>query len=315
MSGFSAFGHGLRDAAGRGRLALLLYAAHALLALPAAYAFQAALRSAFGLSLAQERLLAGFEFTLWIDFLRDHGGVLRTLAQTAAGMGVLALLVGPFLAGGVLAMAGPHAAPFSAAAFFRSCGEFYGRFLRLALVIGGLLLLVFAASILLLGMLFGMLSTEAVSEVSFVTAGAAGVTLAAAALGLVLLAGDYARIAMFRQNSRGTLRAVRTGVVFMLRNFLPVATLQILTLALLAILTGLYLGLDQLLGAESAGGILLLVLLQQGFLYARALLRVAAVSAELGLFEERRVQPFLLYGWEDSPGRSITGNTAWPAGG
>ena len=300
MNALNAFRHGVREAAGRGRLAALLYSAHLVLALPAAFVFQAALGREFGGSLAPERLLSGFDFTVWMDFMGNHGDVLRTLMQMAASTGLLALVLGPFLAGGTMAMLGPGAASFSAASFFRHCGAFYFRFLRLTLIFGGLVLLVLTACSVVLGEILSSLGDAALSELPLIITGAVGIALILVLTVLILLAGEYAKIAVFRQNSRIMVRAALSGFRFFLRNFPSVAGLHLLTLFALALLALLYLGLDRLLGAETIPSILLLVLAQQAVLYGRVVIRVTALSAQMAIFEDRRRQPLILYGWDDS---------------
>lgn len=301
MNAITAFRRGVDEAAGRGRLAALLYSVHLVLALPAAFVFQAALGRDFGGSLAPERLLSGFDFTLWMDFLRNHGDVLRTLMQLAAGIGFLALVLGPFLAGGTMAMLGPRAAPFSAAAFFRQCGAFYFRFLRLILIFGSLALLVLAICSLVLGEVLSSLDENALSEFPLIMAATVGIALMFVLAVLIVLAGEYARIAVFRQNSRTMVRAAISGFGFLLRNFPSVAALHLLTLFPLALLAALYLGLDRFLDAVTVPGILLLVLAQQAVLFGRVLIRLAGLSAQMAIFEDRRRQPLILYGWDDSP--------------
>ena len=300
MNALNAFRHGVHEAAGRGRLAALLYSAHLVLALPAAFVFQAALGREFGGSLAPERLLSGFDFTVWMDFMGNHGDVLRTLMQMAASTGLLALVLGPFLAGGTMAMLGPGAAPFSTASFFRHCGAFYFRFLRLTLIFGGLALLALAACGAVLGGILSGLDKDALSELPLIMAGTVGIVLILVLVVLIFLAGEYAKIAVFRQNSRTLVRAAVNGFDFLLRNFPSVAGLQLLTLFALALLALLYLGLDRLLGGETLPGIFLLVLTQQAVLYGRVLIRVTGLSAQMAIFEDRRRQPLILYGWDDS---------------
>jgi hypothetical protein len=313
VNAINAFRHGLREASGHLRLALLLYGTHVLLAFPAAYAFQAMLGREFGGSLAPERLLSGFDFSVWADFLRDHGDALRSVTQMALGTGVLAILVGPFLAGGTLAMLGVRAEPFSAAAFFRNCGAFFVRLLRLLLIFGGCAIVLLVVGFVLLGGIVSTVDDNAVSELPAIMIGSGGIILLLVLLSAIFLAADYARIMVVRQNSRGMIRAALGGFGFVLRNFLSVAVLQFFLLAVLGLLMILYLGIDRLLPAESGATILLLLLAQQCLIFGRILLRIAGLSAQLALFEDRREQPLVLYGWADAPGTGYQTGVGAPA--
>lgn len=313
MNAINAFRQGLRETATRLRLALLLYGTHILLALPAAYAFQAMLGREFGASLAPERLLSGFDFSVWVDFLRDHGDALRTVMPMAFGTCFLAILVGPFLSGGTLAMLGARAEPFSAAAFFRSCGAYYVRFLRLVLIFGGCAVILLVAGFALLGGVISTVNEEAVSELPAIMSGTGGIILLLVLLSTIFLAADYARIMVLRQNSRSMIRAARAGFAFVFRNIPSVAALQLFVLAVLGLLMLLYLGIDRLIPAESGATILLLVLAQQCLMFARILLRIAGLSAEVALFEDRREQPLILYGWDDAPRTGYQTGVGLPA--
>jgi hypothetical protein len=105
------------------------------------------------------------------------------------------------------------------------------------------------------------------------------VVLAVAAL--FLLALDYARIRVARDDSRSMLKAYASGLGFVLRRLFTVYGIAILFVAALAALAGIYLAYET--NAPAAGtwtAIAVLFVIQQAVVLGRVFLRVALVGAE-----------------------------------
>jgi len=164
--------------------------------------------------------------------------------------------------------------------FFRGGGHFFWRFFRLALVAG-------TCTLLAVGVLAGPVARALArfADTEWEPAGylyGLGVALTVALVaGLFLLALDYARIRVARDDARGMLRAYVGGLRFVLRNVLTTYGVAISFIALLVVLMLCYLAYET--NAPAAGtwmAIAVLFLIQQFVVFGRVFLRVALVGAE-----------------------------------
>jgi hypothetical protein len=301
MTILQAFRLGTRKAFGTPRLLLVLYLFNLLLAFPAAYAFRAVLLAEFGNSLAPEQFLGGFDFTLYSDFMKHHGNAVDAVLRLIVPLVVLGLLVGPFLGGGTIAAIRAKGESFSVRRFFWEGGLYYFRIFRLSIIFSLLAVLLFAAASLVLGGIVSAIDDEAVSEISPFVAAVAGIGITGLLLAFLLVASEFARIAVVAGNSRRMLGAAITGLGFALRNIGVVAGLQILFALLAGAMIALYWVIEGLLPMNSGPMIVLVFLLQQLFIIVRILLRTATFASENLLYEDRKPNSVTFYGWDDSP--------------
>jgi hypothetical protein len=283
------------------RLTLLLYCFNLLLAFPVAHAFHATLQKEFGRSLAPERLLPGFDFTVFADFLNLHGGAVDAVLRTVVPLALLGMIVGPFLTGGVIAAVRAQEAPVSVRKFFRDGGYHYGRMFRLFLLFGLVTVLLLAGGITLLGGIVSAVDDDAVSEVSSIVAALFGTGIICLLLAVVFAAAEFTRIAVVASDSRRMVRAAVTGIGFAFRNIGAIAGLFLLFVVAAAVLIAAYWWFEGMFTAESGPTIAFLFLLQQLFVVLRIVLRIALIAGENLVYEARKPEPVLFYGWDDSP--------------
>lgn len=283
-------------------LVLTLYLVNFLLAFPAFYLSYSVLQSAFGSSLAGESLLQGFDYTVWRDLARAHGISFAAVFQCAVPLAVLGIAAQTFLSGGVLDLLAREKR-FSPATFFQACGLYLGRFLRIWVLTA---IMVFAAALLFLAVLGAALAIADARPDSD-RAGAVGIGLSVVILVLILLpvlmASDYARVDTVVEGRRSSWKAFGRGFLFLVHNPGSTLGLHLLLLLLLAFSGACYLLLEGLTEIDRPFAILLLALLQQLFMVARAAIRVAFSAGEVALYEERKPRPVVFYGWDDSPPR------------
>ena len=246
--------------------------------------------AALGASPEAAKALQRFDFNILMDVTRD--GVTPGAGSPVPGLMaalVVAAISSAFVFGGIVEVLGSAGERRSLThRFFRGGGHFFGRFFRLSLVaVPCALLAAGAASAIVVAL------TSPVSDSEWEPAGflASAVTILAviAVAGLFLLALDYARIRVARDDSRGMLKAYAGGLGFVVRNLASVYGVAVAFLLMLAAVAVTYLSYEtKVPAAGSWGAIAALALVLQVVVFARVFLRVAMVGAERHLDLARR---------------------------
>jgi hypothetical protein len=289
MRAIAAFSGGMHRAARAPRLAVVLWLVNLSLAAAAAAPFHARLSAAIDLAPAADPLRDGLRVSLLADLLahdRIGFGALRSLVGVLV---LLALLVNALTTGGVLELLlTADDRPFLHR-FGRGAGRFFGRFLRAGLLAGLVIVVVAGLGNGALSVLARRLedsSWEPMGLVLFVARAA----LTFATVVTVLLALDFTRLRLVREDGRQVARAFLGSLAFVLRHLAPATGLWLLNAAALAAVVAAYLGLAQAQRTDTWPGIALMVAGQQAVMLARAGLRVALFGSEIALVGERTGQ-------------------------
>ena len=273
---------GLRAAVRHPKLVWLLWAWYGLLALVPALPAWTWWNGVLGSSPEAASVLKRFDLGVFLDLTAGKGiNGIGLLTGAAAAAGLVAFVSSAFAFGGILEVFGSEDDERSFMhRFFRGGGHFFWRFFRLAVMAGvGALLATSAVSALM------AVATAPMSKSEWEPAGYLGglasmiVLLAVAALFLIAL--DYARIRVARDDSRSMLKAYASGLGFVLRRLFTVYGIAIVFVAALAVVAGLYLAYET--NAPAAGtwaAIAALFVIQQAVVLGRVFLRVALVGAE-----------------------------------
>ncbi|RMH19836.1 MAG: hypothetical protein D6696_09685 [Acidobacteria bacterium] len=308
MNAYRAIAHGLRRAAGAPALVLLLWLANLLVALPAAWVVADALEADVGASRFHHSLRAGFDTAWYAEYRLRARGLAATFEPSRTGKGVvyenldaffggdlfagspavagIAVLYGllfVFLQGGALAHFSAPRARFNPRRFIADGGRFYGRLLQLALI--GLA--IYFAIYRLARWLFGRLDEsfrDGGSEQRIFVATVIGGLLLIAALNLVRLVFDYAKVATVADDQPLSVVALWQGLRFVaarpLRTAGVYAGVGLLSLLLLA----LYARLAPAAGQSTLLAVAAAFAFSQLFVAARLFLRLSLLGAELEVY-------------------------------
>jgi hypothetical protein len=273
---------GLRTAARQPKLVLVIWAWYGLLALVPALPAWAWWNAALGYSPEAAAALKRFGLGLFLDLTRSQGvsGFGLLLATTAA-VAIVSAVSSAFVFGGILEVLGSEDDRRSFMhRFYRGCGHFFWRFLRLVVIAAVCLgLATTAVMALLSAVLSGSGSSE--WEPAGYLAGFGTIAALAAVAGVFLLALDYTRIRVARDDSRKMLKAYFTGLAFVLRRLAATFGIALVLVGLLALLMAGYLAYETYApAAASWAAILALFVVQQVTVLGRVFLRVALVGAE-----------------------------------
>lgn len=93
MNFIQAYTTGFKTIFGKGKLWLLLYALNFFFAILLAYPLSGYLEDKLGNTLAADNLLAGFDFTVFNDFINAYGGLLGLLLnQSIIAIGLFIII-------------------------------------------------------------------------------------------------------------------------------------------------------------------------------------------------------------------------------
>jgi len=273
---------GLRAALRHPKLVWLLWAWYGLLALVPAFPAWSWWNGVLGSSPEAASVLTGFDLGVFLDVTAGKGiNGLGLLTGTAVAVALVAFVSSAFTFGGVLEVFGSDddRRPFMHR-FFRGGGHFFWRFFRLAIIAGvGLALAIGAVSALMAGITAPMSESE--WEPAGYLAGLASVVVALAVAAYFLLALDYARIRVARDDSRSMLKAYASGLAFVMRRLFTVYGIAAAILIVEVALVLAYVAYET--NAAAAGtwaSIAALFIIQQAVVFGRVFLRVALVGAE-----------------------------------
>ena len=273
---------GWRTAARHPGLVCLLWGWYGLLALVPAFPAWGWWNGVLGPSPEAASVLTRFDLGVFLDLATTQGvNGLGLLAGAAMAVAVIAFVSSAFAFGGMLEVFGSEGERRSFMhRFFRGGGHFFWRFFRLALVAGVCLVLATGAVSAIVTGVTSPLSESEWEPAGYV-AGIANIAVIVVVAALFLLALDYARISVARDDTRRMLKAYFSGLGFVLRRLVPAYGIAIPFVGALAVLAILYLAYEtNAPAAGSWGAIAVLVLIQQTVVVGRVFLRLGLVGAE-----------------------------------
>jgi hypothetical protein len=283
---------GIGRSAAEPRLAALLWLANLLPASIVALPVGSLLRGSLANAPEADRLLDGPSIGVLTELAQQSGSFGAALNPVVLAAAALALLLNALTAGGALeALTGGDERSL-AHRFGRGAGRFFGRFVRaglaagvLALIVAGLLATVMRAA--------GRRLEDSAWEPMGLALAAVRLLLVGTTLVVVLMALDFARIRLVKEDARGVVRLLLGSLFLVLRH--PVRTLGlwatngVFVLGLLAA----YFAYCELLPAKTWPTIFALFLVQQLAMLGRAGLRVGLYAGELATWESLAPAPVL----------------------
>jgi hypothetical protein len=216
----------------------------------------------------------------------ENGDRVRPLAPLILAVGAGYLLLQVFLSGGVLAVLRQAQGRWTTRALIHGAGFYFGRFLRITLLMLLAMAVVFALNV----PLARWADTQAREAVSERTAHAwlfgRHLALLAVLAGLHLV-GAYARVITVVEERRSAALAVLSGLAFAARNLPATLVVAGALAALYALALALWLALDSAWTATGYASQLVLLAGMQLFVLARIQLRLSLAGALLDLYRAR----------------------------
>jgi hypothetical protein len=264
------------------RLVVLVWSIHLALAFAAAFPLWRMLDAALGPLPEGDVLQGGVVFGAVFDLAEMRPGLLSALGLTLAGTGALGILVGAALTGGVLEVLhhGHHRS--LGERFGRGAGRYFGRFLRLSLLVVGLAALLGGLAVLPFLHLARSYLRTGWGPGRWAPLG--GVAVSGLVVLVALLVLDAGRIHIVRSDA-GVLRGFRAGLGLVWSHPLVWAGTRVLNATLVGAAVALFVVFQQALPTDRGVLVLALVLAQQALMIVRTGLRVALLGSESALVE------------------------------
>ncbi len=255
------------------RIVLWIYGTNALLSLLILLPAYATLGAGAGHSMAFTRLLDGFDYTVYSDFMAKSGVAVDALLSVGRWLSILWLVLNVFLAGGILLRFAQPGEPIRASTFLAGCAQYFSRFaglLGVVMLFSGLLFFI----VLLVGTLAGAALYNTVTEQELFYVGIVTLIVGVLVGALVFCIGDYAKVLQFRQDDHNPFRAFGRAGRFVLAHPGQTFGPYLLLIAIGTASFGLYFLIDDLIGMHNWPTIIILFVVQQGLIAARIFLKV-----------------------------------------
>jgi len=285
MTVMKCYGHGLKAAAVRPKVALFLWLFNLALAGWAGLVLAPPLAAHFGESLALDKLMASFDANALLEFLAARGeaavGVFQAILL-AMGAYVLAW---PFFQGGLLSSLATarRRGDKAGAVFFGGGGRFYGRFLRLQ-AFSLVLWVPAAAALAVFNRLLGLAASDPKAESLRFIVVLASLGAALLVFNFVRMILDYARIEIVLSDSRRVFTALLRAARFVFghpgRAFILFYLFALTALPFLLGYAALRLSFPQ----TAPGAVGAVFGLGQVFIFVRGLVRVAFQAGQMAFF-------------------------------
>ena len=267
------------------KMVSVIYFITLILGLTITIPFRNTLKKAIGHSLIPEKLLYGFNFTIFEDFIRNNGKVMLPFLQIIFWVGIVYLLFTVFFAGGILNIFYNERNKFSMQSFFEGCGKYFLRFFRLMIFTFLLNFIFILITYLPLGLIFSFLENSHLSERTLFYIGSAGVLFHFFLIGLSLIISDYAKIEIVINDTQKVFKTFWQSVKFTIKHFFEVYALYLMLLIFPFLLFAIYYYIDKSFTMTSAKTILSMFLIQQIIIWLKLFSKVWFYKSELSYYK------------------------------
>jgi len=299
-----AFLEGWRRVLRAPMVTLGVVAATFLLALALAFALRGMIEQHLGSSLVSNELTTGWHAGWAAEFAAEAQGLGRTftheilgfggtlanasdfidhepLNPTLAGAAAAYILLWLFLSGGILDRFA-RGRPIRTAAFFAACGVYFVRFLRLAVVIGAAYWALFRwLHPYLFGTLYNRWSRDMTAETDGVVLRTLLYLVFLAALMVVSLVADYAKVRAVVEDRHSMLATIGAAIRFIRRRPFRTIGLYLLNVVALLIIVRVWMQIAPSASAPTWSALLV----AQVYLLARIWAKLAFMASEVVFFQ------------------------------
>ncbi len=279
----------LRQLIGSLRFVWLMYGVTLVLGLLVALPFYNTLLAEGQDSREFLKLLDGFDYTVFTDFMHRSGRAISPLMGVGRWLGALSVFLSLFFAGGILVLFSAENHRVGVGEFLAACSAYLGRYVRLFVVV---LLFILAGAViwLVVGVLAGAMLSNSLTERGLFWVGVVFFGLFILSATLILCIGDYAKILVFRNNEQQVFRAFGQAGRFVLANLARAYGPYWLFIGIGTAFFGLYFLIDELIPMRNWPTILLMFIIQQALVFSRIGLKAWWLGTASGVYAGSKTQ-------------------------
>lgn len=262
-----------------------LYLINLGVALLAAIPLFKLLNAQLGHSLAIEKLMPGFDFTVFMDFIHEHGIAFEAVIGQSQFLLLVFLLLYIFLTGGILTTFKDLPKAFDWKDFWSGSAAWFWRFFRLTiyfLILHGVLIVIFVGIYQLwLDNSQILLSDQALYR-SLVTIICVYLIFAT----LLVMLHDYTKIHIIHNEPQWLYRSMLETSQLVFKNFGATFGLYLLNLLTFLVLAGIYYLIREVIAPNSGWTILILLIIGQLFVMGRVGMKLLNLSSGISLYKK-----------------------------
>ena len=278
MNLLSAYIQGLFNTLSKFKMVVLLYFCNLLFGLVIALPLHTVLKDSIGRSFEIQKIINGFDNTVFTDFMNAHGELLQPLLSQFQWLAVFYLVLFIFLNGGII-----HTL-LGRMGFWEACAKYFWRFFRLSLLFLLLHLLtagiVFGILLLIVRNGFDLFGSEIPIYWSIVTAIVVYLFLAS----IVSALSDYAKIRMVSNDRRSAIQAMLHSFGTVFPNFRKTYGLYLFNLLIIAVLYLFYWTLNSNITTSNFFLIFFIILVQQLLILLRVGAKVVNLASAMEVY-------------------------------
>jgi hypothetical protein len=267
---------------------VLLYLLNFVFALLSAVPFLGFLSKSIGHSLANSRMLDGFDYTFLSDLMREYGSGLSVIMNLSMGIILLFFIFSIFWMGGILSILKNEENDYSFRKFWQGSAVYFWKLTRLTfyftffqIVILGFFAFLFLQQ--------GVSPFEVESEVSIIKSILILLPIYLLSATIFFMIQDYAKIHIVHDETKFIFQPIKNAFRFVFKNFRKCFGLYLLNLLTFAVFFSIYWILSNSFNSNSTPTITLLFLIGQTFIFSRIAVKLLNLGSAMELFQTLKI--------------------------
>jgi hypothetical protein len=266
------------------RMTTALYILNLVVALVLIVPFYKSLVSIAGNSIAYVDMVRHFDYTAWTELMREAGKLVPYFIKSVGIIAILFFLLNILINGAILSILTIPDQRFQMPVFLSGGAQWFGKFLGVSLLFLLFQVVIAVIIYLVLGILLGAVLKSGFTEKTVVS-----YVIPAVALHLIIfiflwMTSWYTRIILFSGELRHTFRSVWRAFRFAFRKIFRTYALALMLLLIPLALMIIFFLLKKIIGMQSTMAILVVLLIQQAFIWFRNLIHIWTIGSLLNSY-------------------------------
>lgn len=279
---------GLKSAFKAKKMITLIYLSTLIFGLLLAIPFFSFATSSFTDTRLINNLLKGFDFTAYYDITNNYEEAIDIFINLIKWFGIGYFFFSIFLSGGIISFFTKANSEFKVKSFLSECGNYFGKFFRITLYTLIIQILVFAVLAIPFAILISELFDKVQSEATLVYVSIVFLLFYLAFFSFFMVVADYTKIRLVLKPSNKVIKTLWTSIVFVFKNF-KAYLLYLITFLFPILISIIYLFIEANIGMTSLLTIILMIILQQIFIWGRILGKIWILASATIFFESKTI--------------------------